>query len=169
MSRKIKTLCNVYTSKAEILEEWGTGVDEGTLAVGKKYIEQREMSEHYEFRSSEHQLCYFNKIEVETVKDIFRMNMFGISLNGICISLVEYQNPVPIGINHWNTEIIKEIFKDERFAGYQFIFEEETVLVMQVGIAIIPKRIFALTQELNITEEVQSQQERLKRLRKLLL
>ncbi len=169
MSRKIKALCNVYSSKAAILEEWSSGLDIGTLAVGKKYIEQREMSEHYEFRSSEHQLCYFNKIEVETVKDIFRMRMLGISLNMIFQSITEYQNPVPIGINHWNTEIIKEILKDERFAGYQFIFEEEIVIVMQVGMSIIPKRIFALTQELNITDEVQSQQERLKRLRKLLL
>ena len=51
----IKTLCNVYSSKAAILKEWGTGLDEGALATGKKHIEHKEMPEHYGYISSAHE------------------------------------------------------------------------------------------------------------------
>jgi hypothetical protein len=95
--------------------------------------------------------------------------MFGIPLNGICQRLTEYQNPVPRGVKQWNTETIQDILKDEYFAGYTFIFEKEMMLAMRVGMAIIPKRIFVLTQELHVTDELLSQQERLKRPKKLLL
>lgn len=169
MSRKIKVLFNEYSSKAAILKEWSTGLDEGALAVGKKYIEKQEMPEHYGFRLSAHGRWYVNSIEGETVETIFRMKMFGVSLNKISQSLIEYQNPLPRGIKHWNPETIQEILKDEYFAGYKFIFQEEKVLVMQVGVSIIPKRIFALIQELNLKKEQLSQQEHLKRLGEMLL
>ncbi|MBP2655976.1 MAG: hypothetical protein H6Q73_3545 [Firmicutes bacterium] len=43
MSRTIKTLCWAYASKKEIFKEWIFGMVEGSLAVGKIYIEQKEM------------------------------------------------------------------------------------------------------------------------------
>ena len=155
MSRTIKTLCWVYASKKEILKEWTFGMVEGSLAVGKMYIKQKEMIEYYGFEISKNEKCYINEIEAETVKDIFTMMyVFGISTNDICKKLVKYQSKIPNGLSQWSTEIICDILNNESYTGYQFISENDTVKVMQVGWAIIPKKIFAVTQEMKYFEEI---------------
>ena len=168
MSRKIKALCNVYSSKEEILKEWMGNLEEGKLAVGKDYTEQKNISEYYGFAMLKNGKYKINRIEAEIIEDIFKMKMFGISSSKICKKLINYKNPPPRGLSQWNIGVVEEILKDEYFAGYKFIFQEEKVLVMQVGVSIIPKRIFALIQELNLKEEQLSQQERLKRLGNML-
>ena len=52
MSRTIKTLCWVYASKKEIFKEWISGMVEGSLTVGKRYVKQKEMIKHYGFSIS---------------------------------------------------------------------------------------------------------------------
>lgn len=101
MSRTIKTLCWVYAFKKEILKEWTFGMVEGSLAVGKRYIKQKEMIDHYGFAISKNGRCCINEIEAETVKDIFMMYLFGVSINVICQKLVKYQSKIPNGLSQW--------------------------------------------------------------------
>nr|WP_320148194.1 recombinase family protein [uncultured Anaeromusa sp.] len=149
MSRTIKTLCWVYASKKEIFKEWISGMAEGSFAVGKRYVKQKEMIKQYGFAISKKGRCCINEIEAETVKDIFMMYFFGVSINDICKKLANYQSKTPNGLSLWSAEIVRDILNDESYTGYQFIFENDTVMVMQVGWSIIPKKIFAVTQEMN--------------------
>ncbi len=153
MSRSIKAFCWVYASKKEIFKEWVFGMDEGSLAVGKRYIKQKEMIKHYGFAISKNGRCCMDEIEAETVKDIFMMYLFGVSINDICKNLVKYQSKIPNGLSQWSAEIVRDILNNESYTGYQFISENDTVVVMQVGWAIIPKKIFAVTQEMNTSKK----------------
>ncbi len=149
MSRSIKAFCWVYASKKEIFKEWISGMVEGSLAVGKRYAKQKEMIKHYGFSISKNGKCCINEIEAETVKDIFMMYLFGVSINGICKKLANYQSKPPNGLRQWSAEMVRDILNDESYTGYRFISENDIVMVMQVGWSIIPKKIFAVTQEMN--------------------
>ena len=150
MSRTIKTLCWVYASKKEIFKEGISGMVEGSLTVGKRYVKQKEMIKHYGFSISKKGRCCINEIEAETVKDIFMMYLFGVPINDICKKLANYKSKPSNGLSQWNAELVREILNDESYTGYQFISENDIVILMQVGWSIIPKKIFAVTQEKNI-------------------
>ncbi len=139
------------------------------MAIGERYIELSEMAEHYGFTLSEHGRCCINDIEAETVNDIFRMHLFGIPTDDIFQKLMIYQSPLPKGYSQWSIDLILEILKDECYAGYQFISDDGSVLTIHVGVAIIPKRMFAAAQALNVTENVFSQLERLNRLSEMMI
>ena len=164
MGRTIETLCWVYASKKGIFKEWIFGMVEGSLAVGKMYIQQKEMMEHYGFAMSKNGKCCINEIEAETVKDIFMMYLFGVSINDICKKLENYQSKSPNGLSQWSAETVRDILNNEGYTGNQFISENDTVTVMQVGWSIIPKKIFAVTQKMNTSKKIVQQQERVKRL-----
>ena len=149
MSRTIKTLCWVYPSKTEIFKEWISGMAEGSFAVGKRYVVPQKMIKYYGFSISKNGRCCINELEAETVKDIFMMYLFGVPINDICKKLANYQSKPPNGLSQWSAEKVRDILDDERYTGYQFISENGTVMVMQVGWSIIPKKIFAVTQEMN--------------------
>ena len=169
MGRTIETLCWVYASKKDIFREWILGSGEGSLAVGKRYITQKKMIEQYGFTVSKKGNCYINEIEAETVKDIFEMYLFGISIKDICIKLENYRRKSPNGLSQWSAETVRAILNDESYTGNQFIPENDTATVMQVGWSIIPKKIFAATQELITSKKTVQQKERIKRLKSLLL
>ena len=168
MGRTIETLCWVYASKKEIFKEWISCTVEGSLAVGKKYIKQKEMIEQYGFEISKNGRCCINEIEAETVKDIFMMYLFGVSINDICIKLANYQSKPPNGLSQWSAETVRDILNNESYTGYQFFLENDTVTVMQVGRSIIPKKIFAVAQEMNTSKKIVQQQKRIKRLKRIL-
>ena len=96
MGRTIETLCWVYASKKNIFREWILGSGEGSLEVGKRYITQKKMIEQYGFAVSKNGNCYINEIEAETVKDIFEMFLFGISIKDICKKLENYRRKSPM-------------------------------------------------------------------------
>ena len=169
MGRTIETLCWVYASKKDIFREWILGSVEGSLAVGKRYITQKKMIEQYGFAVPKKGNCYINEIEAETVKDIFEMYLFGISINDICKKLENYQRKSPNGLNQWSVETVRDILNDESYTGNQFIPENDTVTVMQVGWSIIPRKIFAATQALKNSKKTVQQKERIKRLNNILL
>ena len=149
MSRTIKTLCWVYASKKEIFKEWISGMVEGSLTVGNRYVKQKEMIKHYGFSISKNGRCCINEIEAETVKDIFMRYLFGVPINDICKKFANYQNKAPNGLSQWSAEAVRDILNDESYTGYQFILENDAVAVMQVGWSIIPRKIFAVTRERN--------------------
>ena len=149
MSRTIKTLCWVYASKQEIFKEWISVMVEGSLAVGIRYIAPKEMIKHYGFSISKKGICCINEIEAETVKDIFMMYLFGVPINDICKKLANYQSKPPNGLSQWSAETVRDILNTESYTGYQFISENDTVMVMHIGWSIIPRKIFAVTQERN--------------------
>ena len=169
MGRTIETLCWVYASKKDIFREWIFGSVEGSLAVGKKYITQKKMIDQYGFAVSKNGNCCINEVETETVKDIFEMYLFGISINDICKKLENYQRKSPNGLNQWSVETVRDILNDESYTGNQFISENDTVTVMRVGWSIVPKKIFAATQELKTSKKTVQQKERIKRLNSILL
>jgi hypothetical protein len=154
MTRTIKTSCWVYASEKEIFKEWIFSMVEGSLAIEKRYIAQKEMIKHYGFAISRNGRCCINEIEAETVKDIFMMYLFGVSINGICEKLVKYQSKIPDCLRQWSEETVRDILSDESYTGYQFISENDTVAVMQVGWAIIPRKIFAVSQEMNASKRI---------------
>jgi hypothetical protein len=45
------------------------------------------------------------------------------------------------GMSQWSAEAVRDILYNESYTGYQFISENDTVTVMQVGWSIIPKKI----------------------------
>ena len=75
----------------------------------------------------------------------------------------------PNGLSQWSVETVRDILNDESYTGNQFIPENDTVTVMQVGWSIIPKKIFAATQELKNSKKTVQQKERIKRLNNILL
>lgn len=149
MSRSIKAFCWVYASKKDIFKEWISGMVEGSFAVGKRYVAPKEMIKHYGFAITKNGRCCINEIEAENVNDIFMMYLFGVSINDICKKLANYQSKPPNGLRQWSAEMVRDILNDESYTGYQFISENDIVMVMQVGWSIIPKKIFAVTQEMN--------------------
>ena len=150
MSKNIKTLCWVYVSKKDILKEWLSGMGEGSFAIGKRYVAPKGMLKNYGFSISKNGRCCINEIEAETVKDIFLMYLFGVPINDICKKLANYKIKTSNGLSQWNAELVQDILNDESYTGYQFISENDIVMLMQVGWSIIPKKIFAVTQEKNI-------------------
>ena len=59
-----------------------------------------------------------------------------------------------------------DILNNESYTGYQFFLENDTVTVMQVGWPIIPKKIFAVAQEMNASKKIVQQQKRIKEVKK---
>ncbi len=163
MSKKIMVYSNVYSSKDSILKEWKNGLDVGTMSIGRRYIEPPVMAEHYGFTMDKNVRSSINELEAETVKDIFEMHLFGIPISGIIQNLILFQNPLPKGFGEWSTDLIQEILADERYAGYQFISDDGSVIPIEVGRPIVAKRIFAAAQVLDLTEDDLPQMERLNR------
>ena len=80
------------------------------------------------------------------------MYLFGISINDICKKLKNYQSKAPNGLRTWSAEMVRDTLNDEIYTGYQFISENDTVMVIHVGWSIIPRKIFAVTQEMNASK-----------------
>lgn len=169
MCRTIYVSCWVYVSKKEIFKEWTSGMVTGSHAIGKAYIQPKEMIEQYGFAISKKGGCCINEIEAETVKDIFEMYLFGIPINDICIKLKNYQSKTPKGLSQWSAEAVRDILNNEIYTGYQFVSENDTVAVLRVGQAIIHQKIFAVTQKMTSPKKTARQKERTKRLMRFLL
>lgn len=169
MKRQVEIRCWAYASKEVIFEEWKKNLKVGELASSVIYAPILRPDTLYGFKDTEQGWIKKHPFEAETIEDIFRMHLYGNSAKDISEKLTNYKYPVPGGLNQWSTGMIMEILRNECYTGYKFISEKDRIIVQSTGCSIIPKRLFAIAQELQSLDIKISQNDRLISLARLLL